>query len=239
MTKAIILAGGLGTRLRQVVQDVPKPMAPINGKPFLAHQMDYWIQSGIEGFVLSVGYRRESIIEYFGDIYCGVPVTYAVEDTPLGTGGGLLLAMQHLDAHDPFLLLNGDTYFDVDITELMRLHEDKEAGITFALFKATEPDRFGGVQTSAEGRITGFYSGKATKGQMANGGVYVVDPTAIRKSFQPDGNSVSFENDILPSLFASGCPFFGLESDGRFVDIGVPRDYASASSVLFLRDGDD
>uniref|UniRef100_UPI003569572F sugar phosphate nucleotidyltransferase n=1 Tax=Cohaesibacter celericrescens TaxID=2067669 RepID=UPI003569572F len=238
VTKAIILAGGLGTRLRQVVSDVPKPMAPINGKPFLAHQMDYWIRMGVEGFVLSVGYRSQSIVDHFGDKYRGIPVTYAVEEQPLGTGGGLLLAMQHLDAREPFLLLNGDTYFDVDARQLMQLHRDKKAGITFGLFRASESGRFGGVRTNIEGRVTEFRSGKATVGELANGGVYVIDPVAIRQSFQADGSQLSFEEDILPKLFEAGVAFFGLESNGRFVDIGVPSDYASASGILFENGGD-
>ena len=96
MITAVILAGGLGTRLRSVVPDLPKPMAPVNGRPFLACQMDYWLQQGIQHFVLSVGYRHQSIMDYFGSNYCGSPVEYVVEDTPLGTGGGLLLAVEKL-----------------------------------------------------------------------------------------------------------------------------------------------
>lgn len=233
MVKAVILAGGLGTRLRQVVSDVPKPMAPVFGKPFLAHQMDHWIRKGVDGFVISVGHLRGVIIDYFGDVYGGVPVTYAVEEEPLGTGGGLLLALEHLGRDEPFLLLNGDTYFDVDISEMLRLHAQKRAGITFGLFRATEAGRFGGVDMDPSLRIKSFSSGKAEKGQLANGGVYIIDPAALHGVHRQGGEKISFEDDILPRLFAEGVPFCGLESAGRFVDIGIPSDYASASDIIF------
>ncbi|PLW77249.1 sugar phosphate nucleotidyltransferase [Cohaesibacter celericrescens] len=238
MTRAIILAGGLGTRLRQVVSDVPKPMAPINGKPFLAHQMMHWKRAGIDGFVLSIGYLGEMVIDYFGDSYLGLPISYAVENTPLGTGGGLLLAIEKLDSDEPFLLLNGDTYFDVDLGQLLELHSQSDAGVTFALFRANEPDRFGGVRMTAEGRITEFRSGKAEVGQLANGGVYLIDPLVIKQVFHAAGNNISFEEDILPELFKAEIPFFGLQSHGKFVDIGVPRDFACASNIMFEQTGD-
>lgn len=231
--KAIILAGGLGTRLRQVVSDVPKPMAPINGKPFLAHQMDHWVAAGVNGFVLSVGYMRETITDYFGNEYVGKPVSYAVEETPMGTGGGLLLAMEKLTDREPFLLLNGDTYFDVNVAALLDVHRNNKAGVTFALFKATEPNRFGGVKMLHGGRITEFRSGKAPVGELANGGVYLIDPGIINARYTAEGTKLSFEDDILPERFASGVPFYGLESPGRFVDIGVPKDYAVASNIMF------
>jgi D-glycero-alpha-D-manno-heptose 1-phosphate guanylyltransferase len=124
VTSAIILAGGLGTRLRSAVPDLPKPMAPIAGRPFLAYQLDYWIRQGVDRFVLSVGYRHESIMAYFGAAYRGIAVDYSVEQTPLGTGGGLLLALERLDGGQrPFLLLNGDTYFEVDLATLSAFHD--------------------------------------------------------------------------------------------------------------------
>ena len=121
MTSAIILAGGLGTRLRGVVPDLPKPMAPIGGRPFLEYQLDYWINQGVSQFVLSVGYLHGAIVDHFGDRYKGAKLDYVIEKTPLGTGGGFLLAAEKLGKNDPFLLLNGDTYFAVDLKKLMLL----------------------------------------------------------------------------------------------------------------------
>ena len=106
---AIILAGGLGARLNNTVPNLPKPMAPINNRPFLEHQMDYWIGQGINRFILSVGYLKDLIIDHFGDKYKKASIEYAIEHKPLGTGGGLLLAAKNIT--EPFLVLNGDTFF--------------------------------------------------------------------------------------------------------------------------------
>ena len=117
MTTAIILAGGLGTRLRSTVPDLPKPMAPIAGRPFLAHQMDHWIGQGVSRFVLSVGYRHEAISSHFGRRFHGAAIDYVVETSPLGTGGAVKLATAGLPRDEYTLLLNGDTYFDVPLRD--------------------------------------------------------------------------------------------------------------------------
>ena len=127
MTTAIILAGGLGTRLRSAVTDLPKPMAPIGGRPFLEYQLDYWIAQGISRFVLSVGYQHEVIIDHFGTSYEGIELNFVIEETPLGTGGGLLLAAEKVGNDTPFLLLNGDTYFSVDLKTLTDFSQEKDA----------------------------------------------------------------------------------------------------------------
>src|SRR5215217_5792510 len=114
MPVAVILAGGFGTRLREAVPRVPKPMAPIAGRPFLEYQMDYWIEKGITEFILSVGYRSEAIMTHFGDRYKKSLLRYVVEHAPLGTGGGVLKAVDECRITAPFLLLNGDTYFEAD-----------------------------------------------------------------------------------------------------------------------------
>ena len=136
MSTAIILAGGLGTRLRSVVRGAPKPMAPIDGKPFLQYQLDYWIAKGIDNFVFSVGYKHEVILDFFGEKYLGAPITYSVEETPMGTGGGFLLALKMV-VEDLVLLLNGDTFFDVDFEQLKALHVAKRAAVTFSMFNNT------------------------------------------------------------------------------------------------------
>lgn len=137
---AVVLAGGLGTRLRSVVSDLPKPMAPIAGRPFLEYLFDYWIDQGIERFVLSVGYRHEAIVEHFGDGYRGATLHYAREPRPLGTGGGLLMALEHLtEADENFLLLNGDTWFTLDLATLQQYAEQHHADCCLALFRNGNP----------------------------------------------------------------------------------------------------
>jgi D-glycero-alpha-D-manno-heptose 1-phosphate guanylyltransferase len=232
MTTAIILAGGLGTRLSAVVADVPKPMAPVAGRPFLAHQMDHWIGQKIDRFVLSVGYRAVAISNHFGDRYRGVPVEYAVEPVPLGTGGALVLAAAKLRSSEPALLLNGDTYFDVDLAALTAHAERHDADWTLALFRHDDPARYMGVALSADGRITALRSVDAPH---ANGGAYWFRPGALAAAALTPGQAASLEDEVLPRLLDQGQRFAGLVCDGDFIDIGVPRDYLRAASVLPAR----
>ncbi|MDC3358747.1 sugar phosphate nucleotidyltransferase [Pseudomonadales bacterium] len=232
MTQVVILAGGFGTRLRSVVSDVPKPMAPVNGKPFLAHQMELWKNQGVTTFILSVGYLSGVIIDFFKDSYLGVPVKYALEHRPLGTGGGLLLAMEELNSDEPFFLVNGDTYLGVDAEKILKFHSSKRSEVTLSLFRAEERDRFGGVKLTEGNRIVEFGPNKADISELANGGVYVVDPKAIRKNYRRSNKKISLEDEIWPDLLSDGCRFFGFEVDGDFLDIGVPSDYRSAGKVI-------
>ena len=232
MPAAIILAGGMGTRLRDAVPDLPKPMAPVGGRPFLEHQLDYWIRQGVSRFVLSVGYRHEAIIEYFGTRYKEAELDYAIEQTPLGTGGGLLLAAEKLGRDARFLLLNGDTYFAVDFTALAAFAEANDADWCFSLFRANEADRYMGMEISTQGQITSLKSGTGQVDRLANGGVYWVHPRALRGSGFALGAKASLEDDIVPAAMASGQRMFGREFPGIFIDIGVPEDYNRAHALL-------
>jgi D-glycero-alpha-D-manno-heptose 1-phosphate guanylyltransferase len=230
VTSAIILAGGLGTRLRSAVPDLPKPLAPISGRPFLAHQMDYWIAQGVDSFVLSVGYKKELIVEHFGASYNSVPITYAIEHEPMGTGGGLLLAAQRM--YEPFLVLNGDTFFEVDLAELRSFHDAHQSEWTFTLFRPEESGRYLGLKVAPTGKIVSFDTGNDGPDQLANGGVYLMNPSVLaRAGFEP-GQKLSLENDLLPEFTAKGGSIHGIECHGRFIDIGVPRDYLRASKIL-------
>jgi D-glycero-alpha-D-manno-heptose 1-phosphate guanylyltransferase len=233
VTSAVILAGGLGTRLRGVVPDLPKPMAPVAGHPFLSYQLDYWIAQGIERFVLSVGYRHEAIVGHFGASYRGVPLEYALEQTPLGTGGGLLLALQRPGLQgEPFLLLNGDTYFEAQLPALREFHERKRSQWTFCLFRCTEAQRYMGMEMDDASRITALKSATGRPGGLANGGVYLVDPDVLRAGPWSPGDRLSLEDDLMPAAFGAGRRFYGLECAGAFIDIGIPEDYRRAASLL-------
>ena len=234
MTTAIILAGGLGTRLRETVPNLPKPMAPINGRPFLEHQLDYWIGQGVKRFVLSVGYRHEAITGHFGAAYRGIALDYAIESSALGTGGGLLLAAERLSGDAAFLVLNGDTYFEANLASLCSLHGAKQADWTFALFRAAEVGRYTGIGIADDGRITSLKAGTGRPGQLANGGVYLLNPGMLRIGGWKPGEKVSLEDDILPAAFAAGRRLYGLECGGTFIDIGVPQDYARARRLLTI-----
>jgi D-glycero-alpha-D-manno-heptose 1-phosphate guanylyltransferase len=233
---AIVLAGGLGTRLRSAVPDLPKPMAPIDGRPFLAHQLDHWIDQGIAHFVLAVGYQHEAISGWFGERYRDATIGYAVEASPLGTGGALLAAAHRLpQAHRgaPLLVLNGDTYFDVDLAALAGFAAARDADWCLALFRADEPGRYMGLAVAPDGRIGALRHDDQSRGRLANGGVYLVRPGALaRPAGAPASGPVSLEAELFPAWLAEGRRFHGMACDGAFIDIGVPADYLRAAAVL-------
>jgi len=230
MTVAVILAGGLGTRLRSVVPDLPKPMAMISGRPFLEYLMDYWISQGVKMFILSVGYKREIIIEHFGDLYQEIPVKYVEEVEPLGTGGAVLLASQHLT--DPFLLLNGDTFFKAPLSKLVQFHEQASSNWTFSLFRAEESDRYGSFEIEANGEIHALKSAKSSSGELSHGGVCYVSPDVLSQSGFMLGIKYSLEDEVIPKLIADKRKFFGVEFNAQFLDIGIPKDYLIAQSII-------
>ena len=230
VTTAIILAGGLGTRLKKVVQDLPKPMALIRGRPFLEYQMDFWISQGVTKFILSVGYLKQTIIDHFGDNYLTASIDYIVEDEPQGTGGALLLASQGLK--ETFLLLNGDTFFEVDLNNFIAFHKKQQSELTLSLFKSNQLERYMGVDLEDNGEILSLQSGGNELTLLANGGVYLVNPSALKRlNYKPYTKS-SLENDLLPKFISLGGGLYGLESSGKFIDIGVPEDYYRAQKIL-------
>jgi D-glycero-alpha-D-manno-heptose 1-phosphate guanylyltransferase len=232
VTTAIILAGGLGTRLRAVVSDVPKPMAPICGQPFLAYQLDYWIGQGVTRFIISVGYKHELIVDFFGSSYKGVKLDYVVEPTPLGTGGGLLLALEKLDSTASFLLLNGDTYFAVDLQRLIQFSTINDVDWCFSLFSTNDQVRYLGMDISSQGQITRLNVKSSKSDCWANGGVYWVRQRALSIYQSALSNKLSLENDILPAALSSGQRLFGVQFLDAFIDIGVPEDYYRSADIL-------
>ena len=229
---AVILAGGLGTRLRSVVPDLPKPMAPLHGKPFLASLMEYWIGQDVKRFVLSVGYRYQTIVDYFGTSFHGTNVEYVVETTPLGTGGGLMLANQRLDSTLPYLLINGDTYFAVDAKTLRQFAQNVDADWCFSLFKTSEVGRYLGMEVGKQGEILSLRSSHQSGERLANGGVYLVNPRCLSNLEVALGERISLEDEIFPSLLLQGRKVFGLAFDEKFIDIGIPEDYRRAADLI-------
>jgi len=233
--EAIVLAGGLGTRLRAAVPDVPKPMAPVNGRPFLERLLDYWIAQGVARFILSTGFRHEAIAAHFGAAFHGAAILHLVEDRPLGTGGGLLLASGALAATGPFLILNGDTFFEVALKALCEFHAARRADATLCLFRSPQQGRYAAIELGKDGAIRSFGAGE--KGGLANGGVYLMERRLLEGGSWQPRSALSLEEAILPAALAGGKRLFGLECSGRFLDIGVPEDYARAADVLGARRG--
>lgn len=231
MTTAVVLAGGLGTRLRAAVEDVPKPLAPIKGRPFLEYQLDYWIGEGVDRFILAIGFMHEKVEARFGNIYKGASIEYSVEVSPLDTGGALILATEKLDSASSFLLLNGDTFFTVPLAQLRAFSESNNADWCFSLFRIPSEGRYTPVSTAPDGRIVALDAKNDIRG-LANGGVYWVNPGALAEAGFSAVKKVSLEKEIFPSALAAGRRMYGVEFSGTFLDIGLPSDYYRAPEVL-------
>ncbi len=220
--EAIILAGGLGTRLRSVVSEVPKCMAPVDGRPFLQYMLEWLSRYDVSHVVLSVGYLKEVIFSFIDSRAWPFEISYAVEDEPLGTGGGIRLALTKC-REDRVIVLNGDTFFDVDLDAL-----SFTAPVTLALKPMRNFDRYGAVDWDGE-LVTGFHEKAACAEGLINGGVYALVRSQLDFAFQP--KRFSFEKDLLEPLAAAHL-VAGQVQDGYFIDIGIPEDYARAQREL-------
>jgi len=230
MAELIILAGGLGTRLRSKVRDIPKPMALVRGKPFLGYILNYFLSQKAKHFIISIGYKGQKIQEFFGNSYKGIPISYAIESEPLGTGGALLAAKSLLKSDSPFVLVNGDTFFEVNLRSLLKFHQQRESDMTIAIFSATQADRFGLLSIGENSQITFFESKKAPIGGYANGGVYIISHSLFSYLIKIK-TPFSLEDELMESFRLQGKKLFGLEQKGKFIDIGLPEDYELAQGL--------
>lgn len=228
LKEAIILAGGFGTRLQAVVSDVPKPMAPINNEPFLNYVFDYLKHYHIEHVVLSTGYLADKISDYYKNEYRGIKISYTKEETPLGTGGGIRLAMTKCYTSD-VLVLNGDSFFDVNITDHFNNHISKQADCSLALRKVFNASRYGTILLGIGNAIETFKEkNNIEQTGLINGGVYILN----RKLYLSKTNEAvpfSIEKDFYESRI-NELHIFGFEYDGYFIDIGIPEDYNKAQT---------
>lgn len=232
-TNAIILAGGKGTRLKSVIQDIPKPMASIGNaelesKPFLEIILDHLYNYGFKRIVLSVGYKWEIIQEHFKEEYRGMQIEYAIEKTPLGTGGAIKAAAQKF-REEPFFVFNGDTLFRADLWEMEKTYLTTRPDMVIGLKPMQDFSRYGTVQINKEHKITAFNEKKYCEKGLINGGVYLLDNNFIEKNNLPE--KFSFEKDVLENLVSSS-NFVAVISDSYFIDIGIKEDYIKASKEL-------
>jgi D-glycero-alpha-D-manno-heptose 1-phosphate guanylyltransferase len=228
--QAILLAGGLGTRLRGVVSDLPKPMAPIDGRPFLAFLLDELSAAGFTSAVLAVGYRHEAIQQHFGDRYRSLLLHYSVEPEPLGTGGALRLALAQTAAPEIFVL-NGDTYLELDYSAMRAAHRQARAELTVAVRQVPEAGRYGALDLAA-GHIRGFFEkGRSGPGAI-NAGVYLLSRGLFDRYELPP--AFSFETDFLAPRVLALKPL-AFAADKLFIDIGIPENYARAQELLPAR----
>lgn len=225
--QAIVLAGGLGTRLRSVVPDLPKPMAPVAGRPFLAWILDRLVEAGFDRVVLAVGYRHDAIRDHFGQAYRGLPLRYSVEDRPLGTGGAVRLARNQIDA-DAVFVLNGDTYVDVDYGAMAAAHRRAQASMSIAVHRVADAARYGALEVQ-DGRVRGFVEKGRTGPGLINAGTYLLCAALV--DTLPQGRAFSLEQDLLVPRVGAIRPL-AFTAEGLFIDIGVPDDYERAQGLF-------
>ncbi|CAM3694855.1 nucleotidyltransferase family protein [Cohnella lubricantis] len=229
--EAVILAGGFGTRLREAVADVPKPMAPIRGVPFLTYLFEYLIRNHVSRVVLCTGYKHEAISAYFKDSYKSLALHYSIEEEPLGTGGAIKKGLTEIHG-DQVLILNGDTYFEVkDLHGMLSFHQDNKASLTIAAKQMCDFDRYGTLLLSEDNRIEGFKEKQHMQRGYINGGVYIINKNELADVSIPE--RFSFETDYLQACYNKK-RFVAYKSEGYFIDIGIPSDYYRAEKELVL-----
>lgn len=252
LREAIILAGGFGTRLSHVLGNIPKPMAPVGGRPFLCYQLDRLCDAGIKHVVLTTGYLHEQIESYFRNGYRDMQITFSYESSPLFTGGAILQATQYI--HDSnFLVLNGDTLFDINLSAFSEFHAQRHAALSVALREVPDTARYGAVECSGCHIIAFREKSQSSGAGCINGGIYAVNRAWLTSQDLPV--KFSFEKDLMQPFAAKQqdasslqARFRGMRFSDYFIDIGVPDDYYRAQqefaqlfpadTTLFLdRDG--
>jgi len=226
---AVILAGGLGTRLRPLIKDRQKVMAEVAEKPFLEHILSRLNSQGITKAVLATGYMAEQVYDYFGDKFGDIDLKYSEEQLLLGTGGALRFALPLVDS-DPFIVLNGDSFCDADLQDFYIAHCNKEAQASMLLVEVEDTRRYGRVDFSGNTQIVKFEEKGVTQGKgWINAGIYLLSKTIIEEL--PKGRNVSLEKDVFTSLV--GKDFYAhCGKTTKFIDIGIPESIEAANSMM-------
>jgi D-glycero-alpha-D-manno-heptose 1-phosphate guanylyltransferase len=225
--EAIILAGGFGTRLKSVVSDIPKPMAPVNEKPFLCYLLDYLKKNDVNKVILSVGYKYKKIVDYFGFKYKDIILEYAIEEEPLGTGGAIKKAVSNVKQENVFVL-NGDTFFNISLHSLHRIHISYNSDLTISLKPMKNYDRYGSV-ICRNNKVVGFEEKHFKKAGDINGGIYILKTSVLLNLDMPA--KFSFESDFMEKKVRE-LKMFAYKTDQYFIDIGIPEDYEKARKEL-------
>lgn len=228
VTEAIVLAGGLGTRLREAVPGLPKCMAPVNGKPFIAYVIRHLLQQGITHFIFSLGYQSEAFLGFLSEELPAGTYDIVAEEEPLGTGGAIQYAAQKAQ-QDDFVVVNGDSIFQTNIPALAAFHFAHTSCCTLALKAMQNVSRYGSVELAGDGSIAHFREKQFFEKGLINGGVYLVNKTCLLGKHLPQ--KFSFETDFLQRFYTDG-NIYGLEQEGYFIDIGIPEDYQRAQTEL-------
>lgn len=228
VNEAIILAGGLGTRLRDAVPDLPKCMAPVNGIPFIAYVVKHLQQQGINRFIFSLGYQSDAFTNYLSTLLTPCSYTSVVEPEPLGTGGAIRFAAAQVSGKQA-VVVNGDSIFKISLAQQLAVHEMQDADCTLALKPMQRFDRYGTVALHANGAVASFSEKKYNEQGLINGGVYILNIPSLLREALPE--KYSFETDYLQQMYTSR-KIFGVVQDAYFIDIGIPEDYQRAQHEL-------
>lgn len=225
---AAILVGGSGTRLRSVVTDRPKALAPVRGRPFLAYLLDQIVVTGIRQVVLCTGYLGEQVQAEFGEVYRSLNLVYSHESTPLGTAGALRRTLPLLQS-DPALVMNGDSFCQADLSAFWMFRQLHATGAALLLTKVVDVQRYGQVELDRGGRVLRFCEkGQASGAGWINAGIYLLAMPFIQ--MVPVTGAVSLEHEMFPAWIGQG--MFGYRDGGRFIDIGAPESYAAADAFF-------
>jgi len=226
LNTAIILAGGMGTRLKTIISDLPKPMAPIMNVPFLTYQLNYLKHFGIKKVIFSVGYLSEKIIAHYNQSFENISIEYSIEKNPLGTGGGIRMAMSNLN-EDLVLILNGDSFFDLDLEQFYNLHLEQKSDFSLALRYVNNSERYGNIEFNSSNQITSFIEkNQLNQSGYINAGVYILSKKLYLQNTKPNIN-FSIEKDFFEKQL-NQLIIKGFEFKNYFIDIGIPEDYLKA-----------
>lgn len=225
----LILAGGLGTRLRPVVEEVPKPLAPIKGIPFLIYQLDWLNSQKISTeVILSVGYKADQIINTIGDAYKDLTIRYSIEDSPLGTGGAIKNSIRQFQEYNHYLILNGDTYATIDLKQFLKFHESNHASVSIASRLMTQFDRYGALTIGENNQLIKFNEKIFVEKGYINCGACLITYSFYQNFIKTiEQEKFSFEKDILENKIGQFITKVFV-SDFYFKDIGIPEDYSAA-----------
>jgi mannose-1-phosphate guanylyltransferase len=225
--KAVILVGGEGTRLRPLTNNTVKAMVPVLNRPFIWYVIEHLKEHYVDTIVLAMGYKPDSVRNYFNiNSIPGIKLVYSEEPEPLGTAGAVKYAEQYIDNNEPFFVLNGDIFTDMNLTEMLQVHRKHHAKITISLTPVEDPTRFGVVETDSQQRVKRFVE-KPSRDQITtnliNAGVYILEHDVLERI--PYGIKSMFERDTFPQLIEEGKPVYGYPTYTYWMDMGTPDKY--------------
>jgi mannose-1-phosphate guanylyltransferase len=231
--KAVILVGGEGTRLRPLTYSTVKAMMPVINRPFIRHFIRHLHAHQIDTVILAMGYKPDSLCDYFNKEKPEVALIFSIEQDKRGTAGAVKHAQQYIDKNETFFVFNGDVLSDIDLTEMLRFHNRNKAAVTIALTRVEDPSQFGVVELAPSGRILRFMekpNREEAPSNLINAGAYIINAEIL--DMIPENRHIMFERDVFPGLLEKGLPVYGFVSDSYWIDMGTPEKYLSLNNDI-------